>query len=37
MSGEPRANAAADEAPRHDAQALGVEIAQIDDVHGHGD
>ena len=28
-----RANAAADEAPRHDAEALGVEIAQVDDIH----
>ena len=29
-----RANAAADEAPGHDAQVLGVEISQVDDIHG---
>ncbi len=27
------ADAAADEAPRHDAEPLGIEVAQIDDVH----
>ena len=30
------ADAAADEMPRHGAEPLGVEIAQIDDVDGHG-
>ena len=30
------ADAAADEMPRHRAEPLGVEIAQIDDVDGHG-
>ena len=34
--GPARADAAADEAPRHRAEPLGVEIAQIDDVDGHG-
>ena len=34
--GKALADAAADEAPRHDAEALGIEIAQIDDVDGHG-
>ena len=34
--GKARADAAADEAPRHHAQALGIEIAQVDDVDGHG-
>jgi hypothetical protein len=28
-----RADAAADETPRHDAKVLGVEIPQIDDIH----
>jgi hypothetical protein len=28
-----RANAAADKAPGHDAKVLGVEIAQVDDIH----
>src|SRR5262245_52145968 len=34
--GKALADAAANEAPRHDAEALGIEIAQIDDVDGHG-
>ncbi len=34
--GKARTDAAADEAPRRHAQPLGVEIAQIDDVDGHG-
>jgi hypothetical protein len=29
-----RANAPADETPGDDAQPLGVEIAQIDNIHG---
>ena len=33
--GKAPANAAADEAAGHDAEALGVEIAQVDDVDGH--
>ncbi len=33
--GKPPADAAADEATRHHAERLGVEIAQIDDVDGH--
>ena len=34
--GEPGANATSDEAPGDHAKALGIEIAQIDDVVGHG-
>src|SRR5262249_4007104 len=33
--GEALADAAADEAPCHAAEVLGVEIAQVDDVDGH--
>jgi hypothetical protein len=32
---EPDTDAAADESPRNHAEALGVEIAQVDDVNGH--
>jgi hypothetical protein len=35
--GEAGTDATTDEAARHDAQALGVEGAQIDDVDGHGE
>src|SRR5262249_5687123 len=34
--GEAGANAAADETSGDDAKALGIEIAQVDDVVGHG-
>jgi hypothetical protein len=34
--GKAQADAAADETPRCHAERLGVEIAQIDDVDGHG-
>jgi hypothetical protein len=33
---EALANAASDKPTRHDAEALGIEIAQIDDIDGHG-
>ena len=34
--GKALANAAPDEAPGDDAEALGIEIAQIDDINRHG-
>ena len=34
--GKARADTAADEPPRHGAKALAIEIAQVDDVDGHG-
>jgi len=34
--GEALADAAADKAAGHDAEALGIEVAQIDDIDGHG-
>src|SRR5262249_5716673 len=34
--GKALANAAPDEAPGDDAEALGIEIAQIDDIDRHG-
>jgi hypothetical protein len=29
-------NAAIDQPPRHDAEALRIEIAEVDDIDGHG-
>src|SRR5213079_331745 len=34
--GPARPDAAVDQLPRHDAEALRIEIAEIDDVDGHG-